>query len=361
MPASGILHLVLEENFRSTSQGEQNSRKELWLDLGNGNYRAVSREASGGSEIVVVRNGRTVAQLVPSDRRAFTQILPDDNAPQLNSVREQLLIHKQAAEQGGLTLLGEESASGRAALKVRPNGLPPTERVELWLDKDYGLLLREVISRRDGDAWEEVSNRGVSYPTIEVLTAGQAGEELFSTNVPPEYEQEITRLLTPVMAGTVRDLDLYWLGEQYGGMRAPYLIEQQVPGPRGAPVTLYSIAYTPAPSEPQSPPPDAAAMENQVTVINRLMSQEEITARERGERPPNSESVTVGGRRGIVINLQQDQQPSGGSQNAGQARPASSSAPNVVLDLTAGNTNIQILAKDRGRAVQAGEALVRLN
>ena len=90
------------------------------------------------------------------------------------------------------------------------------------------------------------------------------------------------------------------------------------------------------------------------------MSADEAAARGRGG-PPQSETVTVGGRRGFLVTIQAPTpaQPVGQPQPTPVPQPPGQST--VLLDLTAGNTSIIIQARDRDRELQAGAALQRLN
>jgi hypothetical protein len=359
--SSGVLHFVADETFRS-AQGDQTTRREIWLDVENGDSRTSERDPQSGSEVVTVRRGRNVIEVRQSEKSAFTRILPDDNAPQLNLVREHVLAAKTGAEQGALQLLGEDNVNGRPVLRLEPVGQLSTDRIEVAVDKEFGVVVREVISHRSGDNWEEVLNHNVTYSVLEVTPRAQVRQDIFTPSIPVDWEQRTWRVHTPTTANSVRDMDIYWLGEQYQGLRAVSLVLEEVSGSRGA-QTQFVVTYartTPEPQQGQAPPtPDPAAAADQIIVISRTMGSDETTARARGG-PPQSEAVTVGGRRGFLVTLQ----PPTPAQPVGQPQPTpvpQQGQSTVLLDLTAGNTSIIIQARDRDRQLEAGATLQRLN
>jgi len=311
---------------------------------------------------VQVRRGRNIIQLMQSDKRAFTQVMPDDNAPQLQEVKEQVLAAKTGAEQGALQLLGEDNVNGRQVLRLEPVGQPSTDRMEVALDKDFGLVVREVVQHRSGDNWEEVLNHNVTYTTLEVVPRAQVRQDIFSPSIPADWEQRTWRIHTPQTATSVRDPDVYWLGNEYQGLRPVSLVLEEISGSRGA-QTQFVVTYGRVPPEPQQgqapPTPDPSSAGDQIVVMSRTMSADEVQARGRGG-PPQSETVTVGGRRGFLVTIQ----PPSPAQATGQPQPTpvpQQGQPMVLLDLASGNTSIVIQARDRDREMQAGAALQKLN
>jgi hypothetical protein len=310
--------------------------------------------------------------LITPDKRAIIQILPDGNAPQLNEVRETLLGYRTAYEQGGLQFIDEQTIDGLPAIHAQAAGQGGAGGIEVWLRKDYGVILREIAYRPGaGGAREVAQTHVVNYRTVEVLPS--VGSDVLQPTVPSDWAKMTSRILTPQMAQGMRDFDLYWLDTAYQGLILVNLSEETISGPppQGAPpggptgpVTFIKVDYAPAPpANPQAAPPTGAPPAG-VSIMERKATGQTGPAGpppsgqggQAGGAPPGAEQVTVNGNRATII-----QPPPPPTPQPSQAQQGPPQQLPVILDMNAGGTQVTIQGKDRAAVLQAAQDLKKLN
>jgi hypothetical protein len=331
LPLSGVLHFVANQTTQvPQQQGSQpQSRQiELWFDPGSGNSRLVVKDGSGAQQVANVRSGRTLVQFLP-EKRAQTTILLDERLPNpdLEWIERSMGL-KAALDRGELQPLGEEAISGRPALRLQP-----AETADVWLDRDTGLIMREIV--RAPGASEEISNRQVTQ--LELLESSRVPADVFSTTVAADWQHTTSRILTPDDARAFRGFDIYWLGQEYRGLGLANLTRDEGSTPQGS-FSGVSVTYAPT-----QPPSDSQQAPSQILIQQYQPSAQELQARQQaqGSLPPGAERVTVSSGRTGVLMVQQG-------------------AP-VRLDITVGRTAVVIIAADRSEAMRVGQDLQKLN
>lgn len=351
LPSRGVIHG--QADYTVTVPGQEQrptTQAEFWIDLESGDARLNEKEAGGNNEVTRVRRGVNQTVLFPQDKRARTEVAPDEQAPYLNAIRDGVLSYRTALDQGAFVILGEEAVNGQPSLRVRPQG-PGPDLADIFLSRDYGLPVKEVTYRPNQTGGrEEVQTRVSTYRGVEIVARAQLATDLFSPAIPSDWEYVTSRSLDLASAGAFRHFDLYWLGTEYSGMSLARMFHDEVVQSSGR-VNVVIVDYAQPATDPQSP---AAANQMRV-VLGQPLSSEELAARSRGPLPPGAEQVTINGRRAVVFPPQASQGSSGPSDvNAAQTAP-------TILELPMERGLVVLYGKDRAQVTQAGRDLQKIN
>lgn len=351
LPSRGVFHGQADYTLTVPGQEQRpTTQAEFWIDLENGDARMTEKEANGNNEVSRIRRGVNQTVLFPQDKRARTEVAPDEQAPYLNAIRDGVLSYRVALDQGAFVILGEEAVNGQPSIRVRPQG-PVMDMAEIFLSRDFGLPVKEVTYRpNQSGAREEVQTRVSIYRGVEIVARAQLAADLFSPTIPSDWEHVTSRILDLASAGAFRSFDLYWLGTEYSGMNLARMFHDEVAQSSGR-TNFVIMEYAQPATDPQSP---AAA--NQLRIIlSQQLSSEDLAARSRGPLPPGAEQVTINGRRAVVFTPQASQGGSGSAEvNAAQTAP-------TILELPVDRGMVVLSGKDRSQVTQAARDLQKIN
>lgn len=347
----GVLHLQADHTWTSP-QGEQRPpvQAEVWLDLETGDARLSEKDSTGSLDVTSVRSGLRLTRLLPLEKRAQTQVAPDEYAPFLSEISANVLGTKAALEQGALEIVGEDTVNAEPAVRVQAPGTGETSLLDLFIGKDHRLLLKEVAYQLgpDGDR-QEVLTHSVSYRLVESLNRREVPPEVFSPSIPGDWEWVTSEMLDLTSAGAFPLFDIYWLGSSYTGMTLVRMLYEDVVRPSGR-LSFFVLEYTQPPAEGQS---SSQTPLSQFSLVHRPgLSSDELAGR------PTGESLTVSGRRATLFVPQAPPAQQGG---AAQQVPAAGQAFPTVLELSVGDRLVVMYGKDRAQVLQAARDLQRLN
>jgi hypothetical protein len=384
LPSQGILHIVADHSWLSPQGDTQRTAPtETWLNLANGDARVNEKDPANGNEVSSsIRKGDSITRLVDQEKRATIQIFPDTQAPQLNEARDTLFGYRGAYEQGRLQFMGEETIDGVPAFHLSAPGQGDAGGLEVWLSKDYGLVLREIAYRPGSGGNREVAQTHVvTYRQVEVVPS--IPDSIFNPTIASDWFKTTSQILTPQMAAGFRSFDIQWLGAEYQGNILVEMSQQTITGtppgaPPGAPTGPQSfvvVAYAPAPPANAQAAQSATPPGPGITIFER----QSTGGTPAGQIPPGGpnsppgpggsggpggpqgapqgEQVTVNGNRGTIITLPPAPTPTT-AQGGQQAGPPPT--PPTILDITIGNTQVTIQGKDRAAVLQAAQDLKKV-
>lgn len=313
---------------------------EFWLDLSSRDARFVAKDLAGNEESIEVRKGSTVTNHLPTKKIMSSETAADSKAGFLTRVEDRLLSYKSLLDRGQVKPAGEEVVAGQQATRVELVDAHGGGAVHAYVSKANGLPLKEVFYHRGATgALEELSVRTTSYSRVEQVRRDQVPVDVFAPPVVgADWHKESSRALTQATARFFQEYDLYWLGSSYDGLPLYGISHKQFENPTGKPysrLSQVSVLY----ADPISEHDDAGR--GQIAVVQRpALTLEDVASRERAlGSAAKGEQVTARGYQGALY------------LDGTTAR----------LELTIGQTFVQIHGSSRTQVLQAAQSLTKLN
>jgi len=333
----GVLHLQAQHVWYGPAGEEQRrSQSEFWFDPQTESARLEEADASGKLNVKMVRQGLTVGNFLASEQSTIVQVAADKDARYLNSVHDQVLGFRTLRDAGQVQVVAEESFAGVMTTRVRTVFDTEANRVDVDLEKESGLPVRQRVFQVDPTAAsgpQLVGTELIKYTLVEHVAQSVLDADTFSTIVPAGWNYTRYTALTPGMANAFQAFDIYWLGPSFGGLQLFAMSHDEAQ--RGATsINSVSLTYTNAFVDGVQPP-------GQVSVL---------------ERPPGS------------VNMATTSTPSSGGATprslivAGRdAKLFESTGGPARLEMTVGGTFITIQGPDASQLLQAAGSLQKLN
>lgn len=315
--------------------GEQREVRdaEFWLDDATGRARYDQRSITGSYHKIARRNGRTFSIEDVRTDSVSSQTFADDTEPLLSGVRGRVLHYRDAMASGGLRGAGVEEVAGQPTVVVfEPARFEGVDRLRVSVSKASGMPLQVVSYRGDViTGFQEVERESISYSVVERIDPALLPGDVFTP--PTVGKLSSHEYLTVQTAEQFRRFPVFWVGPQWGGMPVTSLFHSAL-DQDGVHSSSFHLVY--------AHPGGAGGGTSEFQLVQRPASSPSASegCGQPGMAPVPSQSVTV---RGV------------------QAVLCETGAEGVSLQLTLDGTAVRIHASDRQAAVQAAEALRRLN
>jgi hypothetical protein len=347
-PVAGndVLHFRAERTAPGPQGQSETTNIEFWFDPTN--FGARLTERGGQADVSTVCAGREVTTFLTSQKRAETQVIapPDAPTPILCPLAADIFEHKMAMDAGAVTA-ADADLEGVAASRIESTAPDGSGRIEVYLEKTHGLLLREtVFQRNEAGTMAEVGSTRVRYSNIERISRASAPADTFSNAVASDWIHRKTRPLSEAEARGFSALQLQWLGPDFSGMGLRSITHEELSGPPGR-LNTVTVEYAQAPDPNNPPNPNQPPRQLQIFQAPPAPGQGSGGPGGPGGAPPGAqqppqprrENITIGGRQATLITV--DQGP-------------------TIVEMTLGNTFIAITGPDRATVTQAAQNLQRL-